>query len=54
MRLHQFFLFQHFSNFVKYNLIKKKVPLKIVSGGDFFSIDILQWKKYQKNKIYIF
>ena len=39
-----------FSNFVKYNLIKKKMPLKrIVSGGDFFSpMDILQWKKYQK------
>ena len=39
-----------FSNFVKYNLIKKRLPLKrIVSGGDFFPPgDILKWKKYQK------
>ncbi len=40
-----------FSNFVKYNLIKKKIlPLKrIISGGDFFSNnDIWAWKKNQK------
>ena len=45
-----------FSNFVKYNLIKKKFyPLKrIISGGDFFpNKDILFWKKYQK-KVEIF
>ena len=39
-----------FSNFVKYNLIKKKFyPLKrIISGGDFFSNkDILSWKTNQ-------
>lgn len=41
-----------FSNFVKYNLIKKNFnPLKrIISGGDFFSNkDILSWKNNQKN-----
>ena len=41
-----------FSNFVEYNLIKKKISFlkRIISGGDFFSHkDILEWKKNQKN-----
>ena len=41
-----------FSNFVRYNLIKKKINFlkRIISGGDFFSHkDILEWKKNQKN-----
>ena len=51
IKLQLFFLFQlFFSNFVKYNLIKKKFySLKrIISGGDFFSNkDILSWKTNQ-------
>ena len=45
-----------FSNFIKYNLIKRSfIPLKqIISGGDFFANkDIYTWLKYKK-KITIF
>ena len=41
-----------FSNFVRYNLIQKRISFlkRIISGGDFFPHkDILAWKKNQKN-----